>query len=134
MSHSVPTIGRRYPRSEWANTEPSGKRADHNAQTVRVEIETVKMKSRIQIKNKSHTNWSNNTFRFFRPRDGRLRCTTAMLGGAVAGILLALPAVARDDDDLKRVEHVLLISVDGMHQSDLALDLHTHPKSTLSAP
>lgn len=24
MSHSVPTIERRYPRSEWANTEPSG--------------------------------------------------------------------------------------------------------------
>ena len=132
MSHSVPTIERRYPRSEWANTEPSGKRADHNAQTVRVEIETVKMKSGIQIKTKSHTNWSNNTFRFFRPRDERLRCTTAMLGGAVAGILLALPAVARDDDDLKRVEHVLLISVDGMHQSDLAWYVQTHPKSTLA--
>ena len=100
--------------------------------TARVEIETVKMKSGIQIKTKSHTNWSNNTFRFFRPQDGRLRCTTAMLGGAVAGILLALPAVARDDDDQKRVEHVLLISVDGMHQSDLAWYVQTHPKSTLA--
>jgi hypothetical protein len=56
-----------------------------------------------------------------------------MLGGAVAGILLALPEVARDDDDLKRVEHVLLISVDGMHQSDLAWYVQTHPKSTLAA-
>ena len=132
MNHLVPTIERRYPRSEWANTEPSGKRADHNAQTARVEIETVKMKSGIQIKTKSHSNWSNNTFRFFRPRDGRLRCTTVMFGAAVAGILLALPAMARDDDDQKRVEHVLLISVDGMHQSDLAWYVQTHPKSTLA--
>jgi len=56
-----------------------------------------------------------------------------MFGAAVAGILLALPAMARDDDDQKRVEHVLLISVDGMHQSDLAWYAQTHPKSTLAA-
>jgi hypothetical protein len=42
MNHLVPTIESRYCRSEWANTEPSGKRADHNAQAARVEIETVK--------------------------------------------------------------------------------------------
>jgi len=42
-----------------------------------------------------------------------------MLGAAVATILLALPALA-SSDDLEKVEHVLLISVDGIHQSDLA--------------
>ncbi|HEX3444489.1 MAG TPA: hypothetical protein VHS80_07200, partial [Chthoniobacterales bacterium] len=89
------------------------------------------MKSGIQIKTKLDTNWPNKTFRFLRPRDGRLRWATAMLGGAVAGILLALPAVAKDDH-LGKVEHVLLISVDGLHQSDLAWYVQTHPKSTLA--
>jgi hypothetical protein len=89
------------------------------------------MKSGIQIKTKLHTTWLNNTFRFFRPWEGRLRCTTAMLGGAVAGILLALPAVA-GNDSIGKVEHVLLISVDGMHQSDLVWYVQTHPKSTLA--
>jgi hypothetical protein len=56
-----------------------------------------------------------------------------MLGGAVAGILLAAPAVAKDHDDRGKVEHVLLVSVDGMHQSDLAWYVQTHPKSTLAA-
>ena len=91
-------------------------------------METVKMKSGIRIEAKLHTNRSNKRF---RPRGGRFRCTTAMLGGAVAGILLALPTVAKGDD-LKRVEHVLLISVDGMHQSDLAWYVQTHPQSTLA--
>jgi hypothetical protein len=54
-----------------------------------------------------------------------------MLGGAVAGILLALPAVA-GNDSIGKVEHVLLISVDGMHQSDLVWYVQTHPKSTLA--
>jgi hypothetical protein len=69
--------------------------------------------------------------RFFGLRTGRFRYTTAMFGAAAAGILLALPAVAKGDD-LKTVEHVLLISVDGMHQSDLAWYVQTHPKSTLA--
>ena len=56
-----------------------------------------------------------------------------MLGGAVAGLLLAGPAVARDDDDRGKVDHVLLVSVDGLHQSDLAWYVQTHPKSTLAA-
>ncbi|MBV9644157.1 MAG: alkaline phosphatase family protein [Verrucomicrobia bacterium] len=56
-----------------------------------------------------------------------------MLGGAVAGILLAAPAVGRDKDDRETVDHVLLISVDGMHQSDLAWYVQTHPNSTLAA-
>src|SRR5581483_6042952 len=41
----------------------------------------------------------------------------------------------RDDDDgapVRGVRHVLLISVDGMHQSDLDLYVATHPSSTLA--
>src|SRR5262245_56708142 len=62
-----------------------------------------------------------------------------MLGAAVAGILLAAAAVAGDREDQddrdhhETVDHVLLISVDGMHQSDLAWYVQTHPNSTLAA-
>jgi hypothetical protein len=62
-----------------------------------------------------------------------------MLGAAVAGILLTVPALAeereghdKDHSDHEKVDHVLLISVDGMHQSDLAWYVQTHPKSTLA--
>jgi hypothetical protein len=118
-----------------ANTEPPGKEADHNSQTARVEKNTGKMESSIRMKTESQlyrSNKTNNTFAFSRPRPGKLRRTTAMLSGAVAGILLATPAVARDDDDRGTVDHVLLVSVDGMHQSDLAWYVHTHPNSTLA--
>jgi hypothetical protein len=82
------------------------------------------------MKTESNTN---RTYGFSRPWPGKLGYTTAMLGGAVAGILLAAPAVAReDDDDRGKVDHVLLISVDGLHQSDLAWYVQTHPKSTLA--
>jgi hypothetical protein len=97
-------------------------------------MKTGKMKSKIHMKAESHINRSNkrnSIFGFSRLRPQRLRCTTAMFGAAAAGILLALPAVAKGDD-LKTVEHVLLISVDGMHQSDLAWYVQTHPKSTLA--
>jgi hypothetical protein len=90
----------------------------------------TKMKSRLQMKTESNTN---RTYGFSHPWPGKLGYTTAMLGGAVAGILLAAPAVAReDDDDRGKVDHVLLISVDGLHQSDLAWYVQTHPKSTLA--
>src|SRR4029077_10098806 len=98
-------------------------------------MKTGKMKSKIHMKAESHINRSNkrnSIFGFSRLPPQRLRCTTEMLGAAAAGILLALPAVAKDGDDLKKVEHVLLISVDGMHQSDLAWYVQTHPKSTLA--
>jgi hypothetical protein len=36
-------------------------------------------------------------------------------------------------DNVGKVEHVLLISVDGMHQSDLVWYAQTHPKSTLAS-
>ena len=64
------------------------------------------------------------------------RRTIVTLGGAAAGILLAVPAIAGNDKintNTSKVDHVLLISVDGMHQSDLAWYVQTHPKSTLAA-
>src|ERR1700757_3527519 len=64
--------------------------------------------------------------------------TTLTPGGLAAGILLALPAMAGNDNintnnATTKVEHVLLISVDGMHQSDLAWYAQNFPKSTLAA-
>jgi len=62
-----------------------------------------------------------------------------MHGATVAGILLVAPAVAGDRDEgsgdhneRETVDHVLLVSVDGMHQSDLAWYVETHPESTLA--
>lgn len=66
------------------------------------------------------------------PRFGTIRCLAAIFSSAVAGILLAAPAIAGDDDHHKKVDHVLLISVDGLHQSDLAWYVLTHPQSTLA--
>jgi hypothetical protein len=120
-----------------ANTEPlrekSGSQLTDGSGR---DMNTGKTKSMIQMKTESPINRSNNanrTFGFYRPRSGKLRYATAMLGGAVAGILLAAPAVARDDDDDRgKVDHVLLISVDGLHQSDLAWYVKTYPSSTLA--
>lgn len=41
-------------------------------------------------------------------------------------------ASARERDDDDRIEHVLLISVDGMHEVDLARYLTSHPKSAFA--
>jgi Type I phosphodiesterase / nucleotide pyrophosphatase len=46
----------------------------------------------------------------------------------VGGSLGAAPAFARDDQPM----HVLLISVDGMHQADLANYINAHPGSTFA--
>src|SRR5215471_20755786 len=50
--------------------------------------------------------------------------------------LLALPwkllAMPGDDDD-RKVKHVLLISVDGMHALDLTNYVNSHPNSALAA-
>lgn len=62
----------------------------------------------------------------------KLRCTTAILGASLAGLLLAAPAMAGDHDDHDTVDHVLLVSVDGMHQSDLGWYVQTHPHSILA--
>ena len=68
------------------------------------------------------------------------RIKTVTLGSMAASILLALPAIAGNDNNsanittnINNVQHVLLISVDGMHQSDLAWYVQTHPKSTLAS-
>jgi len=62
--------------------------------------------------------------------------TSVALGSLAAGILLAFPAMAGDtnitSNTITKVQHVLLISVDGLHQSDLAWFAQTHPNSTLA--
>jgi len=100
------------------------------------------MKSKIPVNTELRINRSNNaksTFGFSRPWGQQLRCTTAMLAAAVAGILLVASAVAGDRDERdgdhgerEKVDHVLLVSIDGMHQSDLAWFVQTHPESTLA--
>jgi Type I phosphodiesterase / nucleotide pyrophosphatase len=47
-------------------------------------------------------------------------------------LFMSALAMAGARDDHETVDHVLLISVDGMHQSDLAWYVETHPKSTLA--
>ena len=50
---------------------------------------------------------------------------------AVAGVLTA--AAARADDEARAAaQHVVLISVDGLHQADLQWYVNTHPGSTLA--
>jgi hypothetical protein len=50
--------------------------------------------------------------------------------GLIAAILgMALPAAGHDG---LRAKHVLLLSIDGMHQSDLTWYVHKHPTSTLA--
>jgi hypothetical protein len=49
--------------------------------------------------------------------------------GLLAGLLVSSQAVGAEEAPAK---HVLLISVDGLHQSDLAWYIRTHPKSALA--
>src|SRR5262249_1098059 len=125
-------------RMEW-RTRAVRERSGSQLTDGRRDMKTGKMKSKIHLKTESLINRSkntNNTFGFSRPRAQKLRFTTAMFGAAVAGILLGAPAVAGEGDDQherERVDHVLLISVDGLHQSDLAWYVQTHPNSTLAA-
>ena len=64
--------------------------------------------------------------------------TTTRLAAVLAGALLmagpARPAAADPENGRGHgtVDHVLLVSVDGMHQSDLAWYVQTHPASTLA--
>ena len=63
---------------------------------------------------------------FTRPR---------LLGAVCAlGVLLWMFGTAGQAaaDDRAAAKHVLLLSVDGMHQTDLAWFVHTHPNSPLS--
>jgi hypothetical protein len=90
------------------------------------------MKTGIQIRDELDSNGSSSVSRLLSALGGKLLFKTATLSSAAASILLlTFTAVARGDD-LDKVEHVLLISVDGMHQSDLAWYVQTHPNSTLA--
>jgi hypothetical protein len=87
------------------------------------------------MKTKSLFNQSNCTFGSFPVQFWKLKIAMA----AAAGVLLAIgttrPAMAapfESDHDHKAVDHVLLISVDGMHQSDLAWYAQHFPNSTLA--
>lgn len=56
------------------------------------------------------------------------------LGAAVSlGLLAAVPAAAPAEAHPAPASHVLLISIDGMHQQDLDWYVRTHPRSTLAA-
>ena len=93
-------------------------------------------KNRTHLETESHIDRlgkTNSTCGLSRPRPQKHWCRSAMLHAAVGSILLAAPALAADHGNRKTVEHVLLVSVDGLHQYDLALYVQTHPKSTLAA-
>jgi hypothetical protein len=81
------------------------------------------------MKTRSPINWSNSTFGFSRLGSGKSRCTAAFLAGV---LLVVQTAPTRAEDDDRTVHHVLLVSVDGMHQSDLAWYVRTHPQSALA--
>ncbi len=53
--------------------------------------------------------------------------------GLLANVVIPPLTAIADPEDHKAVEHVLLISVDGLHQSDLAWYVQTHPGSALAA-
>ncbi len=57
-------------------------------------------------------------------------CSVGLLASNIAP--LALADSEGNDSGHKSVKHVLLISVDGLHQSDLAWYVQTHPTSTLA--
>ncbi len=60
----------------------------------------------------------------------RLRTLAALAATGLAASLAAAPPVAADDGAAR---HVLLISVDGMHQSDLVWYVSHHPRSALAS-
>ncbi|HKS51801.1 MAG TPA: alkaline phosphatase family protein, partial [Pseudonocardiaceae bacterium] len=63
----------------------------------------------------------------------RLTYTAALGAAVVVAGALAAPAVASaNDDDPGKTPHVLLLSIDGLHQSDLSWYVSQHPSSTLA--
>ena len=56
----------------------------------------------------------------------------AVGGTALASAATVQPALVRGGQSTS-IKHVLLISVDGMHQQDLTWYVHTYPDSTLAA-
>jgi Type I phosphodiesterase / nucleotide pyrophosphatase len=63
----------------------------------------------------------------------RLTHTAAIGAAIVVTGALAAPAIASTDDDPLTTRHVLLLSVDGLHQSDLSWYVSHHPNSNLAA-
>ena len=64
-----------------------------------------------------------------------LALTACLSVGALAlgASLSTAPAMASGDKEKEHAKHVLLLSVDGLHQSDLAQYIATHPGSALAA-
>jgi Type I phosphodiesterase / nucleotide pyrophosphatase len=64
---------------------------------------------------------------------GRLRLGAIVASAAVAAIGIPVATgSAQSSPEPHRVSHVLLISVDGLHQSDLSWYIHNHPGSDLA--
>ncbi|HEY3480827.1 MAG TPA: alkaline phosphatase family protein, partial [Streptomyces sp.] len=57
---------------------------------------------------------------------------TALLGGVLAAAPSQAVAPAKNAQKHAAAQHVLLISVDGLHQSDLAWYVKQHPTSALA--
>ncbi|MBV8994185.1 MAG: alkaline phosphatase family protein [Pseudonocardiales bacterium] len=62
----------------------------------------------------------------------RLTHTAALGAAVVVAGALAAPAVASANDNPGKTPHVLLLSIDGLHQSDLSWYVSRHPSSTLA--
>ncbi len=50
----------------------------------------------------------------------------------LAGLVSSMAVTTAAAGDRARTQHVLLLSVDGLHQSDLAWYIRTHPSSALA--
>src|SRR5215472_13998074 len=55
-----------------------------------------------------------------------------LLGGFLGACMLIPSTAFLDDDSSGKVERVLLISIDGLHEKDLARFVDEHPNSTLA--
>ena len=87
------------------------------------------------MKTKSLFSQSNCTFGSFPAQFRKLKIAIVAAAGILLAISAARPAMAdptEPDHGRKAVDHVLLISVDGMHQSDLAWYAQHFPNSTLA--
>jgi hypothetical protein len=61
------------------------------------------------------------------------RRTTVLAAAVLAGALIAPAAAAADPFHEDNARHVLLLSVDGLHQADLSWYIRQHPTSALAA-
>ena len=75
---------------------------------------------------------SHRTMRY-AARKPRLAVATAAAALTALVVVPSAQASATTNQHLPVTRHVLLLSVDGMHQSDLDWYVHTHPHSALAA-